>query len=181
VFIRPSCTRLPEKELYDFDGKGGGPSYYKYDKFKRLLKKTFVRSDGLKTTTEYSYLGNGLLMESIRLYNDGTRGTFTYGYNEWDQLVQRDFQCTDGSTAQEQYTYDQFGRLTSGSYRNYDGWLNGDLSFRHDRYDRIISATFNGKNCWDAELSFEYNIEGNLAKIHWVFSSGTTQTYTYFY
>jgi hypothetical protein len=181
VFIRPSCTRVIKKELYDFNGEGGGPSYYEYDKNNRLLKKTFVRSDGLKTITDYFYLDEGLLEKSVRHYNDGRTGTFTYTYDCYGQLTERQFVKSDGSTGHELYSYDEYGRIISGHYQNFDGWLTGWMEFSHDMYDRISSAVFNCKNGLEARISFTYDEKGELVKVHWLFSNGTTQTYAFDY
>jgi YD repeat-containing protein len=181
VFIRPDCRWNVSKEEYDFNGQGGGPSYYEYADDNRLLKKIFVRSDGLKTITEFTYLDNGLLKESFRQYNDGKTGTFTYTYDDYDQLVKRVFLRSDGVNGLEQYMYDDHGRLASGKYLNFDGWLTGDLVFEHDRYDRISDAGFSGHNGLQAEIRFKYDQQGHLVSIHWNFPDGTTQTYGFEY
>lgn len=181
VFIMPSCNRMVKKELYDYNGQGGGPSYYEYDLENRLLHKIFVRSDGLKTVTDYTYLDNGLLKESVRQYNDGQTGTFTYTYNEFGQLTERNFLKSDGATGQEKYSYDKYGKLVSGSYLNFDAWLSGELIFKHNIYDRITEAEFKSINGLNANISFTYGEGAELQKIHWLFENGTTQTYLFFY
>ena len=101
-----------------------------------IIEKTFVRSDGLKTSTDYHYLDNGLLERSVRHYSDGKTGTFTYNYNSNSSLTYREFIRSDGFTAYEKYNYDQYGSLISGEYNKFDTWLSGKLEFGHDRYDR---------------------------------------------
>jgi antitoxin component YwqK of YwqJK toxin-antitoxin module len=181
VFIRPSCDRVVRKEEYDYNAQGGGPSYYEYTADYRLIKKTFVRSDGLKTITDFTYFDNGLLKESTRQYNDGKHGTFSYLYNQYDQLIRRDFLRSDGVRGEEEYVYDELGKLVFGSYDHFDGWLTGRLVFKHDRYDRICSAHFQGENGMDADLSFSYDEAAKLVRIHWDFSDGSTQTYLFEY
>ncbi len=181
ALLRTTCSKVVRQEQYDYNGQGGGPSYYEYDSQNRLLKKTFVRSDGLKTVTGYTYLDNGLLKESVRQYNDGKTGTFTYTYDRYRQLTRRDFLRSDGFTGSETYTYDRNGKMITARYVNFDGWLTGDLAFSHDRYDRIISASFTGENGISAGISFRYDEPGNLARIHWEFGNGTTQTYLFSY
>ena len=181
VFIRPGCHNVVKTEKYDYNGEGGGPSHYDYGEDNRLLKKTFVRSDGLKTTTDFTYGDNGLLKESVRHYYDGKTGTFTYAYDQHHQLVRREFQRSDGFTGTEEYRYGSHGRLLSGKYVNFDGWLTGDLRFTHDRYDRISTATFKGTGGSGANILFDYDGSNNLVSIHWVFLDGTTQTYWFGY
>ena len=184
VFIRPHPEWIVNKEAYDYSGQGGGPSYYEYDSENRLVKKTYVRSDGLKTVTSYRYEENGLLKASERIYLDGQTGEFTYTYDEHAHLIRRDFRRSDGFEGSEVYTYDAHGRLVSGEYVNVDTWLTGSLTFKHDRYDRITSAKFVGSENTDgvsADLTFSYDAQGNLVSIHWDFSNGATQTYRFEY
>jgi len=181
VFLIPGCTHFPVREEYDYNGEGGGPSYYSYEKNNKLVKKTFVRSDGLRTVTEYFYHDNGLLSESIRQYNDGKTGTFTYKYNHWGQLVQRDFRRSDGVSGSELYKYDKNGKLISGRYVNFDGWLTGDLIFHHDPYDRVSGALFKNGTGADADIFLEYDEKGSPVKVFWLFHDGRTQTYRFFY
>ncbi len=181
IWVRPSCKSKIIREVYDYNGHGGGPSFYEYDEEGRLLKKTFVRADGLKTITEYFYLESGLLKSSVRRYNDGKTGTFSYKYDKHAQLVQRNFLGSDGEQSEEKYTYDRFERLIGGKYFNIDGWLTGTFLFEHDIYDRISSATFKGSDGMDANLTFEYNAGGDLTMVHWLFQNGTSQTYRFTY
>jgi len=181
VFIPASCTAVVREEHYDYNGEGGGPSCYEYDGENRLLKKTFTRSDGLKTVTSYSYRENGLLEKSIRHYNDGKTGTFTYTYDGDSQLVKRDFLRSDGRKGTERYMYDDHGRLISGEWENYDGWLTGTLELVHDRYDRVVEGRFTGTGGTRAGISFSYDANGHLTLIHWLFQDGSTQTYTFRY
>ncbi|MEZ5001068.1 MAG: hypothetical protein R2744_10670 [Bacteroidales bacterium] len=181
VFIVPSCRWRIREENYDYSGQGGGPSYYIYGERGSLDHKTFVRSDGLKTETEFYYQDNGLLEKSIRKYSDGSTGTFRYNYDCNGKLVERNFLRSDGTEASEKYVYDINGRLINGEYFNFDGWLTGKLTFYHDRYDRIISARFKGEDGFSAEIEFSYNGDGNLETIKWHFSNGDTQTYFFKY
>lgn len=181
IFIRPSCSWRITEENYDYSGQGGGPSYYKYGDSGSLDHKTFVRSDGMKTETDFFYAPGGLLERSVRHYSDGKRGTFTYIYNKNNQLTERDFERSDGFKGRERYSYDSAGRLIDGEYLNFDGWLTGKLKFTHDRYDRIISAVYEGEDGLTAEIEFEYDRDSNLIKINWRFSNGATQTYWFKY
>jgi hypothetical protein len=180
VFIRDNYPWIISEENYDYSGQGGGPSYYRYGNRGKLLEKVFVRSDGLKTGTDYHYLDKGLLEKSVRHYSDGKTGTFTYIYDNNCNLVERNFRRSDGFVGNEKYHYDTNGKLISGEWVNFDGWLTGLLEFRHDRYDRPVSASFtNTEN--KAHIKFEYDFPGNLTGIYWEFDSGATQTYKFVY
>lgn len=182
VFINNRCSWVVEEENYDFSGRGGGPSYYTYDDSGKLVHKTFVRNDGLKTETDFYYHKNGLLDRSVRHYSDGvTTGTFSYRYDENSHLTGRSFRRSDGITGEERYDWDSKGRLLSGEYINFDGWLTGKLLFAHDRYDKIISAEYSGDDGLKATLTFEYDQHTNLVRVHWLFTGGSTQTYWFSY
>ena len=181
AFIDLPCSVIVSKEEYDYSGKGGGPSYYEYEDGNKLVKKTFVRSDGLKTITTYDYAQDGRLLSSKRNYADGRTGEFSYAYNDQGKLAERKFVRSDGDTSSEIYEYDTNGRLISAEYENFDGWLSGILNFNHDRYDRITSAQFKSSKGNHAQLQFAYNEENQLIKIHWSFNNGTSQTYIFEY
>lgn len=180
VFLNLPCSVRVEKEDYDYSGKGGGPSSYEYEN-NRLVRKIFIRIDGLKTITTYDYAQDGLLRSSTRKYADGRTGSFSYTYNQFGQLLQRTLNCTDGSFSEETYNYDNNGKLITADYLNFDNWLTGRLCFSHDRYDRITSAHFENKNGNHAEVEFTYNDQKLPGKIHWLFMDGTSQTYIFEY
>ncbi|MFC2089530.1 hypothetical protein ACFLT1_02045 [Bacteroidota bacterium] len=181
VFVDISSSTPVMNEEYDYNGETGGPSFYEYQEGSKLVLKTFVRSDGLKTETSFQYQPDGLLKSSKRKYANGSTGEFTYVYNKEGLLSERAFLRSDSFTSNEKYTYDEHNRLISGIYKNFDGWLSGTLIFRHDLYDRIRNASFIGDGCPDANLLFNYDNRGNLSMIHWEFNNGTTQTYTFTY
>ena len=96
VFIRENYPWRIEEEKYEYSGQVGGPSYYIYNDSGKLVEKTFVRSDGLKTAADFYYLDNGLLKESLRHYSDGKTGTFQYTYSSDNNLTYRSFEKSDG-------------------------------------------------------------------------------------
>jgi hypothetical protein len=180
VFIRDNYPWVVSEENYDYSGQGGGPSYYTYDENGKLLEKVFVRSDGLKTTTDFHYLENGLLEKSVRHYSDGKTGIFSYIYDSNRNLVERNFRRSDGITGNEKYHFDKDGKLISGEWFNFDNWLTGLLEFGHDRYDRPVNASFiNTEN--KAHIIFEYDLNGNLTRIYWEFDKGASQAYKFSY
>ncbi len=179
AFIRDNYPWIISEENYDYSGQGGGPSYYNYDDAGKLQEKIFVRSDGMQTITNYFYRDNGYLEKSVRHYSDGKTGTFTYTYDVNGDLLERIFNRSDGITGSEKYIYDGDGKLISGQWVNFDSWLTGRLEFMHDRYDRIISAKYTSDKDLSADIIFNYDMNGNLIKIHWAFSNGSSQTYTF--
>jgi len=50
-----------------------------------------------------------------------------------------------------------------------------------DRYDRLKGGIFTSDEGYDATLEFTYGENDMVRKIHWVFSFGGTQTYTFEY
>ena len=71
--------------------------------------------------------------------------------------------------------------LIRGEYVNMDGWLNGVLDFDYNPDGILDSAKFTGEDGFDAEIKFSYDMNFNLVKIHWDFTTGQTQTYFYTY
>jgi YD repeat-containing protein len=179
VFITNTKEFQLVSENYDYNGETGGPSTFEYDKNGKLVKKTFTRSDDFKTETTFEYDDNGFLTKSYRNYSDGRTAEFGYEFN-WNRLMtRRIFQISDGTTGIENYTYDDKMNLSKAVYKNFDGWLTGTIMFDYDD-ELMTGGTFKGEK-FDADITFDYDGNGNVKKIHWVFSFGDTQTYTFEY
>jgi len=168
-------------ESYDFNSQGGGPSYYSYDATGRLISKVFERADGLKTETSYVFDEAGNLVSSHRSYHDGRKAEFSYSYDDSRRLSGKKFRQSTGEEGFETYVYDRLGRLAGASYRNMDFWLNGELKFAYDSWGHLETGQFAGQDGLDAELDFETDQHGNVLRIHWNFSNGMTQAYTFDY
>ncbi|UCH09315.1 MAG: hypothetical protein JSU61_08725 [Fidelibacterota bacterium] len=181
VFIRNTGDARVIREQYDYNGTIGGPSYYEYDARGWLVKKIFVRSDDFETATTYEYDHAGILLQSFREYSNGLSAVFSYKFDGNRRLVHRAFTRSDGVLGVETYEYDLKGRLVSAVYDNFDTWLTGTITFQHTDDGRLTGGTFVGRDGFDAELSFEHDANGNVVTIHWVLSSGQTQTYTFEY
>jgi len=168
-------------ETYDFNSKGGGPSYYSYDDEGRLVNKVFERADGLRTETTYVFDDTGNLVSSHRSYHDGRTADFQYQYDDALRLTGKTFQQSTGDKGFEKYTYDRLGRLVGATYRNMDFWLNGELTFGYDSWGHLERGKFNGQDGHDAELDFKTDEHGNVLRMHWQFNNGMTQTYSFEY
>jgi hypothetical protein len=165
-------------EDYSYNGTQGGPSTYEYDSG-LLVKKVFTRSDGLRTETTYEYDPDGILLTSHRSYSNGLTAIFTYEFDGNRRLVRRGFERSDGLTGAEIYTFDWKGNLSTARYDNMDGWLTGDITFQMDDRCRLAQGTFHGENDFDADIMFESDPHGNIARIRWDFSFGAYQEYTF--
>ena len=168
-------------EDYDFNSKGGGSSQYSYDDAGRLEKKIFERADGLRTETSYVFDDKGNLVSSHRSYHDGRTADFSYSYDEALRLTGKTFRQSTGEDGFEAYTYDRLGRLEKAIYRNMDFWLNGVITFSYDDWGHLNAGTFAGEDGYDADLQIETDSHGNVLLVHWVFSTGMTQTYRFKY
>lgn len=168
-------------ESYDFNARGGGPSFYEYDEDGRLLKKVFERSDGLRTETSYAFDDVGNLVSSHRVYHDGRTADFLYDYDDAMRMSGKTFKQSSGEAGFEKYHYDRLGRLTGATYQNMDFWLNGELAFSYDDWGRLEKGTFNGRDGLNAKLEFTTDENGNVLRLHWAFGNGMTQTYTFEY
>ncbi|MBN1819898.1 MAG: hypothetical protein JXR31_07675 [Prolixibacteraceae bacterium] len=180
VFISENNRFRLAKENYSYNGKTGGPSYFTYDASGALKEKVFVRSDSLKTTTSFEYDDNGILKKSYRNYSDGKTGVFTYEFNKDRKLVSRLFKRSDGIEGTEKYIYSSTGQLIRADWENFDNWLTGTITFEFNRSGLLGKGYFKGEK-FDAELTFFYDDNGNLSKIHWNFSFGESQTYWFEY
>jgi hypothetical protein len=178
VFINKTSKFRLEKEDYDFNNSNGGPSYFEYDKTGKLIKKIFERLDGLKTETTFEYDEKGILNKSYRKYSNGQEAIFTYEFNGNRKLTRRKFEHSDGSSGSEEYEFDGKFNLTKAVYKNFDSWLTGTITFEHDKNGNLSKGHFKGEK-FDAEIFFKNDKFGNIGKIHWVFSFGKTQTYTF--
>lgn len=180
VFIDPKDDYAVAGENYSYSGESGGPSFYGYESGGKLVIKRFVRSDGLTTNTFYLYDADRKLTRSYRVYADGRHGVFSYKFNDAGRLIERTLKISDGGASGETYEYSEDGKLTGGQYENVDAWLSGTLSFEYTG-DLLNKGVFKGETGFDAEITFGHDEPGHLVSIHWEFSYGGTQTYTFKY
>lgn len=180
VFIHNTKQHCLTGENYNYSNESGGPSFFEYDDSGKLLKKIFERSDGLRTETVFTYDDKGLLIESVRKHHDRLITKFRYNFNDDRRMVSRIMERSDGETGREWYEYNEEGRLVSGVYDNFDYWLNGKLRFVYEN-GRLAKGEFKGEDGFDAEITFNTGESGNPDTIHWEFSFGKTQTYTFRY
>lgn len=179
VFITNTYYYRLTKENYNYSNQTGGPSFYIYDDDGKLIKKVFERSDGFSTETTYEYDQDGLLTNSYRNYSDGLTAKFNYEFNGNRRLTKRSFKRSDGLSGAEIYYYDKKMELTRAEYTNFDHWLSGIISFNCND-ERLSSGLFDG-NDFDADISFQYNGNGNIIEIRWEFTFGGFQTYSFEY
>lgn len=179
-YVHFAFTKVVEKENYSYNNKVGGPSIYYYDENWLLIKKEFIRSDGVKTTTDFQYSSDGILEKSTRKFPNGLTGEFTYVYNDKYQLLSRYYIRNDGATAKEEYFYDANGNLRFALLKNFDSWLNGEIWYSTNE-NKLTEATFNGFDDFNATITFKYNSENYLTNMRWDFSFGEFQEYWFDY
>lgn len=181
-FINITSGFRIKDEDYDYSGKSGGPSDY-FHNGKKLEKKIFTRSDGLKTETFYFYNSNNELISSLRRYADGKSAIFSYLHNANRQLMKREGLGTDGFRSEESYSYDELGKLIKAVWDNFDSWLTGDISFKHNENGNLVSGIFSGsgEKKFNADIKFSFDKDHNLTSIDWKFSFPGTQTYIFNY
>jgi hypothetical protein len=180
VFIPENNRFRLVEENYLFNDKTGGPSFYTYNNQGKLTEKTFVRSDGLKTSTTFLYRKNGLLKKSFRKYNSGKSAKFQYSFNKNRKLGKRNFKNLRGKKGNERYFYDELGLLKKAVWNNFDHWISGEIVFDHKKNGQVKSGKFYGKPV-DANILFEYDKHGNLISIFWHFADGNKQEYQFKY
>ncbi len=180
-YVPGNCNWRVQGEQYSFNGEIGGPSAYTYDEEGRLAEKTFTRSDGVQTVTAYHYDPTNVLRKSVRKFGDGTTTEFYYVFNSNRQLVERNWTDKDGNAGLERYRYDEHGKLSGARYERMDGWLTGNLTFKHDRYGNLSTGTYDGDDGLSAKIEFTCDQHGLPVRIYWSFSSGHTQEYRFSY
>ncbi len=181
AFLNKNSGYRVIRENYDYSGKTGGPSYYRYDTNGKLVSKRFERSDNFYTQTTYLYDNQGKLTKSYRKYSNGLTAVFTYEFDNPQELTGRTFKRTDGKAGSEIYEYDGDSNLIKATWENVDSWLTGDIEFKHDVNGNICEGYFQGNKDLNAKIDFKHDKNGNLINIQWNFSTGDTQTYTYEY
>lgn len=169
------------EEHYDFNGGESGTSQSEYGAPGKLVRKVYEFGDKLRTVTTYDYNESGDLTQTRRENKDGSVVNFEYAFNAGGRLTERSFKRSDGVEGYERFTWDRLGRLVGGEYKNMDFWLSGKLTFTHDGWGRLATGHFSGEDGFDAEIVFDTDADGNVTRMHWVFTFGKTQTYYYQY
>jgi hypothetical protein len=180
-FLAIPFTHRISREHYTFNNEVAGPSMYYYNDRGQLTKKVFIRSDSVSTHTYYEYDPEGRLKASVRHYADNETARFSYKYDESNRLIMRYYYRADTVYGFESYLYNADGALVKAYLKNFDNWLTGLISFRTDHLGRITGGVFKGENGFDAVLQFSYNKQGLLSDIHWNFSFGKFQKYSFYY
>jgi hypothetical protein len=177
-FIHETGLYRVLEEYYEYTDGGAGPSLYEFVD-DRLIKKTFNRSDGLRTETIYNYNDAGVLINASRTYSDGKKADISYDFDENRRMTRRLVKRSDGLKGEEIYIYDAEGRLVMATYSKMDAWLSGTIAFTHDQYGMPVKGYFKGDDHFDAEIYFVYDDNKNLEVIRWDFSFGKSQIYTF--
>lgn len=167
------------EEGYTFNNEKGGPSGYTYDQHGQMATKLFERSDGVTTTTRYEHDNHGRITRSVRQFENGNTEEFRYRYNTAGQLIFRGCYLADSLTGYESWRYTPAGDLEAGRLVNADGWLTGNLTFKGKRPGYPDQALFTADNGSSASIRFRYDSHGNTTTIHWLFSFGKFQRYTF--
>jgi hypothetical protein len=164
IFLINNPGRV-KKEDYDYSNENGGPSEYFYNIFGKLEKKTFERSDGLKTVTRYLYSSKGKPVKAFRSYSNNSSAVFTFDYDSLGRLSGKRFIKPDSAAGSEKYIFSEEGKLTEVHYKNMDMWLNGVITLEHDEFGKITNGHFVGENNFNAEIDFSYNQKNQLTQI----------------
>lgn len=148
------------------------------DKTCKLVREVFLSSSE-KMTTDYKYNSDNKISEMKISYNNGETETTTFIYNLAGKLTNRKittstriiyftmFYRTNGQLEKCSRTVsDRYGNTTAPEYRTFEYNLQGKISKINGLY---------------GEPSYSYYINGNLAKIDFIFEDSykTQNSYTY--
>jgi len=148
--------------------------------YEKFIKKVFERSDVFTAETTYKYDEDGILTNSYKSYSNGLNATFNYEFNGNRRLTKRIFNRSDGKSGTENYEYNNKIQLIHADYENMDNWLTGEITFNYESNGSLLSGYFQG-NDFDANISFHYDENENIIEIHWEFTFGGFQTYSFEY
>lgn len=179
--ITNTCACRVKGEEYSYNDTLGGPSTYEYAPDGRLVRKTFLRSDGLRSETVFTYDPERRLERSVRTGVDGRETIFLYEHDPAGRLVLRTGMTAGAVSSTEWYQYDDRGSLTRAVYQNVDGWLTGVLAFRSDARGRLTGGTFQGDGVVRATIGVVRDGEDRVQEMVWRFAGGTVQRYRFTY
>ena len=146
---------------YDYDGNleeltdaNGNTADYVYDDYGRLTTINFA--DGTSESYWYDNSGN-LVRKSLR-----SGGVLSYEYDNLNRIAQK-----VTPEAEVDYTYDAGSRLLSAACSG------GITSYTYDALNRVTAVSCPG----DKDISYEYDANGNRAKLIYPDSSYITYVY----
>jgi len=180
VYITNTHNYKVVLEEYDYNNQGGGPSYFEYNEKAKLLKKTFVRADGLATISNFYYNENGILTNVIRVYNSGEEADFIFTYNGNRRLIEKSFTLPTNIQGYEKYEYNDKMQLQKAELKNFDKWITGIIGFEYDENGNIKIGHFTGDK-FKAEIYFTFDENNNVINYIWDFSFGEKQSYHFTY
>ena len=173
----------------------------------RLLQLYYTNSSGEEALTEFEYdafgnmkfskwkLLNGernsvnryilnedaQIIEKYRIFSDSISSKQVYAYNLCGKMVSESFSRSDGTEGVANYIYDEHGKLACVDCQNFNGWFTGKIVYVYNAYDVIDEAIIQKGDQTIGEITYQYDINGNLKIEKWDFNGLWEQALVYDY
>ena len=173
------------------------------NQMKRLKYLHYENNDGEKGITTFYYNKNGIndkakwelldntrssdnfhtfdthnnLIRKYREFSDGMTSDLHYIYDDNNNLIREEFSRSDGVTGITFYTNENNVRISADCNYLY-GWFNGTINYVHDENGKLVSAILLNDTTEIGNISYTYDIDGNLLTEFWKFTNGFSQLFT---
>jgi len=169
------------QESYNYSDRFKGHSILEYEKDRRIRQVYAGEEDNTITVTHFFYDGKNQMVNAYRRYTDGRSAVFTHTHNSDGKLVKRVGQFPNGNKIEEEYEYGEKGRLFKTHWRNFDSWLNGNITYFYEKGNQISKAEFKDNKGSIIEIDYGYNEKGCLGDVYWDFGDEGFQRYSFSY
>jgi YD repeat-containing protein len=168
----------------DYDNSSGekGTTCFDRDENGRIDRALWELLDGGRYSINfYAYDGRGRLIRKAREFSDHKDTVQLYRYDDRGRLQSEEFFAGNDSKGVTTYEYDPRGRLVLIRCHACNGWIEGTIRLAYG-VDGLRSG---GELVQDgaavAEIAYDHDRDGNLAKETWTFKSGWRQTLLFVY
>jgi hypothetical protein len=155
---------------------------FEYDAFGNLIYSMWQRLDGERSSqNRYILNENAQISEKHRVFSDTVTTCQNYTYNLCRKLIRETYSRSDGIEGFVDYQYDEHGRLVLAECRKMNGWFTGRIEYLYNSYEVMNKASIRQGVGIVGEISYQYDINGNLILEEWDFNGTWKQTFVYEY
>jgi len=155
---------------------------FEYNVFGNLAFAKWRRIDVERNSmNRYVLNGNTQMVKKYRIFSDSVTTKQRFTYNLCGKLVKETFYRSDGTEGEANYQYDEHGQLSFADCRNYNGWFTGRILYSYNAYEILDEATIKKGDQTLGQITYQYDINGNLKMEKWDFDGLWGQTFVYDY